>query len=186
MSLEADPEPPLGAVSALRPQGADWQIAVIGGSAAPPGVLRDAETVGGELARAGAHLVCGGLFGGMEAACRGAAAAGGLTIGLLPGTDRSAANPHVACAIPTGLGHFRNFLVVQAADGVIAFPGASGTLSEAAMAKTLGKPVVTLFPDGSLVRPPLGLEAVAWTVTGALTARSPAEAVRLVLAAARR
>ena len=110
----------------------------------------------------------------MEAACRGAAEAGGFTIGILPGTDRMEANPHVACAIPTGLGHFRNFLVAQAADGAIALPGASGTLSEAAMARTLGKPVVALpaSPGGQ--------------VPGALAAGSAAEAVRLVIEAARR
>jgi len=98
-------------------------IAVIGGSSAPPDVLRAAETVGRELALAGADLVCGGLGGVMEAACRGAREAGGFTIGILPGEDRREANPWVTCAIPTGLGHFRNFLVVRAADGVIALAG---------------------------------------------------------------
>lgn len=148
------------------------QIAVIGGGAAPAALLAEAEAVGRELAQAGANLVCGGLSGVMEAACRGAAAAGGLTIGILPGTDRADANPHVACAIPTGLGHFRNFLVVQAADGVIALAGGSGTRSEAAMAETLGKPVVTLLTGSQL--------------PGALAARSAAEAVRLVITAAGR
>ena len=147
------------------------QIAVIGGSNAPAAVLREAEAVGRELARASANLVCGGLSGVMEAACRGAFEAGGLTIGLLPGADRREANPWLSVAIPTGLGHFRNFLVVQAADGVIALPGASGTLSEAAMAITLGKPVVTL--PGS---------AKGWSVPGASPAGSAVEAVRLVLA----
>ncbi len=146
------------------------QIAVIGGSEAAPEALRAAEAVGSALALAGASLVCGGLGGVMEAACRGAQGAGGLTVGILPGEDRREANRWVTCAIPTGLGHFRNFLVVRAADGVIALPGASGTLSEAAMAKTLGKPVVTVL------QPPGG-----WNVPGAVAADSPAEAVRLVL-----
>ena len=127
--------------------------------------------MGRELARAGASLVCGGLSGVMAAACKGAFEAGGMTIGLLPGTDRRAGNPWLRCAIPTGLGHFRNFLVVQAADGVIALPGASGTLSEAAMAITLGKPVVAV-PG----------RAKEWSVPGAAPAGSAAEAVRLVLA----
>ena len=170
MTAETGREPPRNTV---RPPGAR-QIAVIGGNAAPPDALREAEAVGRELARAGASLVCGGLSGVMEAACRGAAEAGGLTIGILPGTDRAEANAHVACAIPTGLGHFRNFLVVQAADGVIALPGASGTQSEAAMARTLGKPVVTV-----------GREPSEWGIQGALSARSAPEAVRLVLEAAR-
>lgn len=144
------------------------QIAVIGGAEATAEAIRDAEAVGRELARAGAVLVCGGLSGIMEAACRGAAEAGGFTIGLLPGTDRSAGNRWLSCAIPTGLGHFRNFLVAQAADAVIALPGASGTLSEAAMARTLGKRVVSL-----------GFEA---TIPGAVPAESPGEAVRIALA----
>lgn len=152
------------------PAAAAPQIAVIGGSDAPPEVLREAEAVGRELARAGASLVCGGLSGVMAAACRGAFEAGGMTIGLLPGTDRQAGNPWLRCAIPTGLGHFRNFLVVQAADGVIALPGASGTLSEAAMAITLGKPVVAVPGN-----------AKEWSVPGATSAASAAEAVRRVL-----
>lgn len=149
-------------------------IAVIGGSSAPPDVLRAAETVGRELALAGADLVCGGLGGVMEAACRGAREAGGFTIGILPGEDRREANPWVTCAIPTGLGHFRNFLVVRAADGVIALAGASGTLSEAAMARTLGTPVVTVSRDGE-----------EGSVPGAQGTGSAAEAVRLILAATR-
>lgn len=154
-----------------HPSPASRRIAVIGGSNAPPGVLRAAETVGRELALADAELVCGGLGGVMEAACRGAREAGGFTIGILPGEDRREANPWVACAIPTGLGHFRNFLVVRAADGVIALPGGSGTLSEAAMAITLGKRVVTLPGN-----------AKEWSVPGATPAGAAAEAVRLVLA----
>lgn len=171
MVSEADP---LGVAGRL-PRRAALQIAVIGGGSAGSAVLAEAEAVGRELARTGASLVCGGLSGVMEAACRGALGAGGFTIGILPGTDRGDANPHVACAIPTGLGHFRNFLVVQAADGVIALPGASGTLSEAAMARTLGKPVVTLFANASVRCIP---ESIA--------AGSAAEAVRLVIEAATR
>ncbi len=119
-------------------------IAVIGGSDADRATLADAEEVGRLLAESGADLVCGGLGGVMEAACRGAARAGGLTIGLLPGSDSRSGNRHLRCALPTGLGHLRNFLVVQCADGVIGLPGRSGALSEAAMAATLGKPAVTL------------------------------------------
>ena len=157
--------------------GAAPTIAVIGGSSADEAALQAAEAVGREIARAGAMLVCGGLGGVMEAACRGAASAGGLTIGLLPGTDPAAANPAVRVPIPTGLGHFRNFLVVRAAAGVVALPGAAGTLSEAAMARTLGKPLVTLrgLASGSPVSSPLA------AVPGARTADSPAEAVEMVL-----
>ena len=70
----------------------------------------------------------------MAAACRGAAEAGGLTVGILPGSDRGAANQWVRVAIPTGLGELRNGLVVRAADVVVAVGGAYGTLSEVALA----------------------------------------------------
>jgi uncharacterized protein (TIGR00725 family) len=80
----------------------------------------------------------------MEAACRGARSEGGVTIGILPGLDRSAANPHVEVAIATGLGEARNALVVRAADCLIAVGGAYGTLSEIALALKTGKRVVGL------------------------------------------
>src|SRR4051794_2881879 len=101
-----------------------------------------AELVGGELARAGAVVVCGGLGGVMAAACRGAQQAGGTTLGLLPGSDRSAANPWVSIAVPTGLGELRNGLIVRAADALVAVGGGFGTLSEVALALKLGRPVV--------------------------------------------
>lgn len=78
----------------------------------------------------------------MEAACRGARAQGGLTIGLLPGSDRSEANEYVDVAIPTGMGEMRNALIVRAADAVIAISGEFGTLSEIGLALKLGKRVV--------------------------------------------
>lgn len=89
-------------------------------------------------------LVCGGLGGVMAAACRGAREAGGTTVGILPGTDRSAANRWVEVAVPTGVGELRNGLVVRAADAVIAVAGGFGTLSEIALALKLGVPVVGL------------------------------------------
>jgi hypothetical protein len=100
--------------------------------------------VGRLLAERGAVLVCGGLGGTMEAACRGAGQAGGTTVGLLPGTDRAAANPHVDIAIPTGLGEARNAIVVRTADVVIAVGGGYGTLSEIALALKMGRRVVGL------------------------------------------
>ena len=80
----------------------------------------------------------------MEAACRGARAAGGTTVGLLPGNDRRDANPHVEVAIPTGMGELRNGLIVRAADAVIAVGGEYGTLSEIGFALKIGRPVVGL------------------------------------------
>ena len=103
--------------------------------------LAAAEEAGAAIASAGAVLVCGGLGGVMEAACRGARSEGGTTIGLLPGTDREEANGWVVLALPTGLGEGRNALIVRAADAVVAIGGGFGTLSEIAFALRAGVPV---------------------------------------------
>lgn len=118
-------------------------VAVVG-AGRPGDAEADAETIGRLVAEAGATLVCGGLGGVMEAACRGARSAGGRTIGILPGTDRGAANAYVDVAIPTGLGEARNTIVVRAADVVVAVGGGHGTLSEIAFAAKVGTPVVGL------------------------------------------
>ena len=78
----------------------------------------------------------------MEAACRGAKAEGGTTVGILPGLDRTDANRFVDVALPTGLGEARNALVVRAADALVAVAGEFGTLSEIALALRLDTPVV--------------------------------------------
>lgn len=119
-------------------------IGVVGPDPAPEEVASRAEEVGRLLARAGAVLVCGGLGGVMEAAARGAEAEGGTSIGLLPGTSRQGANPHLTLSIPTGMGEMRNVLVVRASDAVIALAGEFGTLSEIAFALKTGVPVVGL------------------------------------------
>ena len=80
----------------------------------------------------------------MEAACRGAESAGGLTIGILPGDDRRAANPHVKIPIATGTGYARNAAVVKSSQAVIAVDGSYGTLSEIAFALQSGIPVIGL------------------------------------------
>ena len=103
-----------------------------------------AAEVGRLLAERGAVLVCGGRGGAMEAACRGAKDAGGLTVGILPGSNRSEANPFVDVVLPTGLGEARNALVVGAAEVVIAIGGGYGTLSEIALALKTGKRVIGL------------------------------------------
>ena len=117
-------------------------VAVVGPGEAGPDERRIAEEVGLGLARAGAIIVCGGLGGVMAAACRGASAAEGTTVGILPGAERAAANEWVTIAIPTGLGELRNGLVVRAADVVIAVGGGYGTLSEVALALKTGVPVL--------------------------------------------
>jgi uncharacterized protein (TIGR00725 family) len=119
-------------------------VAVVGAGVAGPQVVRDAEEVGRLIAERGAVLVCGGLTGVMEAACRGAKSAGGTTVGILPGSRRSDANEWVDIAIATDLGEMRNALVVRAVDVVIAMAGEFGTLSEVALALKTGTPVVGL------------------------------------------
>ncbi len=121
-------------------------IGVVGAGlpAARPEDLHNAEEVGRRVAEAGGVVVCGGLGGVMEASCRGARSAGGLTVGLLPGTERRGANPFVDVAIPTGLGELRNGLVVRTADALVAVGGEWGTLSEIALAVKTGTPVVGL------------------------------------------
>jgi uncharacterized protein (TIGR00725 family) len=122
------------------------RIAVCGGGAPRADHLPLATEVGARLARAGAVLVCGGLGGVMEAAAGGAAAAGGLTIGILPGHSPDAANPHISLPLPTGMGEMRNVLIVRFAEAVIAIGGEWGTLSEVAFAMKVGRPVVLLRP----------------------------------------
>lgn len=119
-------------------------IAVCGPGVADPDTLTLAEEVGRHIAEAGATLICGGHGGVMEAACKGASAAGGLTIGVLPGPDRAAANPYVQIPIVTNMGQARNVIIVDSADAVIAISGEYGTLSEIALALKVGTPVVGL------------------------------------------
>ncbi len=125
------------------------QIGVIGShKSAKRKALMLAYNVGKEIAKNNAALVCGGLGGVMEAACRGAKEQGGVTVGILPGSDRNEANVYLDAAIPTGLGHRRNALVVLASDGVIAIQGEVGTLSEMCYCWMYGKPLVALKGSG--------------------------------------
>ncbi|NJN16091.1 MAG: TIGR00725 family protein [Oscillochloris sp.] len=119
-------------------------IAVCGAANETPEFNQLAEEVGLRLAQAGAVLICGGRGGVMAAACRGARAADGLTIGIMPGDDRRAANPDVLVALATGMGNARNLVIVQSADAVIAVGGEYGTLSEIALARKIGRSVVSL------------------------------------------
>ncbi|MBD3372802.1 MAG: TIGR00725 family protein [Candidatus Coatesbacteria bacterium] len=119
-------------------------ISVVGGSRCDEDVAEAAAEVGGLLAEAGAVVICGGYGGVMEAVCRGAAAVGGLTVGLLRGYDHDEGNPYLSLALPTGLNLARNTLVAAAGRAVIAIDGSFGTLSEIALALNLNRPVVGL------------------------------------------
>jgi uncharacterized protein (TIGR00725 family) len=103
-----------------------------------------ARALGRLLAQSGAVVVCGGGYGAMAAVCAGARAAGGVTIGLLPGSDRSEGNADLSVALPTGLGEGRNVLLVRASEVLVAVGGGFGTLSEIALALRTGVPVVGL------------------------------------------
>ncbi|RLB06081.1 MAG: TIGR00725 family protein [Deltaproteobacteria bacterium] len=118
------------------------QIGVVGGGECHGEIYEIAREVGGEIARRGFSLVCGGLGGVMEAACRGAKEESGITVGILPTSNKRDANPYVDIVIPTGLGHARNILVVHASDAIVAIDGGEGTLSEIAIALKVGKPIV--------------------------------------------
>jgi len=136
------------------------QIAVIGNGQAGMRECEAAATTGRLIAESGAVLVCGGLGGVMEAACRGAREAGGTTAGILPGTEGG--NPYLSIVIRTGLGRARNVLVVQSADAVIAIGGKYGTLSEIAIALNAGKPVYGIG---------------TWDIEGVVSCSTPEEAV---------
>ena len=151
-------------------------IAVVGAGEPNRETDQAAEEVGRALARARAVVVCGGLGGVMEAACRGARAEGGTTVGILPGTTRDDANSYLSVAVATGLGEARNVLVVRAADAVIAVGGEFGTLSEIAFALKIGTPVIG-FGTWELARAGEPVEAI-------VAAPSPAAAVDLALALA--
>jgi uncharacterized protein (TIGR00725 family) len=119
-------------------------IAVIGSSDCSAEESALAEATGREIARYGATLVCGGLGGVMEAACKGARAEGGVTLGILPGDDIRTANAYVSIPVATGLGEARNVIIIKSAAAVIAISGEYGTLSEIAFALKAGKTVVGL------------------------------------------
>ncbi|MBC9732717.1 LOG family protein [Nocardioides sp. zg-578] len=122
-------------------------VAVVGpADSATAGQLAAATEVGRLLAEAGAVVLTGGLHGVMRAAATGARDAGGTAIGLLPGRDRAAGSPEHTFLLPTGLGELRNGLLVRAADAVVAVGGSWGTLSEIALARRTGVPLVLLDP----------------------------------------
>lgn len=148
-----DPPPDLDSLGLI--EAARWQqrdsgrpcrppLAVIGPREATDEQLATAEALGGAIGHLGATLLTGGRGGVMEAACRGASRAGGLTVGLLPDEDWRAANPYVALPLTSGIGVARNALIARAALALFAVGGGYGTLSEIAFALQFGRPVFTL------------------------------------------
>ncbi|MCK4778103.1 MAG: TIGR00725 family protein [Actinomycetia bacterium] len=119
-------------------------IGVIGAGICDLELFKIAEDVGRNIGKRKGIIVCGGLGGVMEAACKGAKEAGGTTIGILPTTGRKTANAFVDYAFPTGLGEGRNFLIARFSDVVIAVGGEYGTLSEIGLSLKMGKKVIGL------------------------------------------
>jgi uncharacterized protein (TIGR00725 family) len=140
-------------------------ISVIGARECGPKVAKLAQAVGKMVAELDCVLVCGGLKGVMQEACRGAKSAGGLTIGLLPGNEKTDANPFVDIALPTTIGYSRNVMVAASAHVVIALPGSYGTESEICYALVYGRPVINLG---------------GWKVKGMIKAKDVADAKRIV------
>lgn len=145
-------------------------ISVIGAgseaSGADEAACETARQVGRLLAEKGWGVVCGGFKGIMQAVCQGNAEAGGLTVGITPGTDASEANPYCKVVVPTGMGQARNLLVVLSGEGAIAITGKNGTLSEIGHALKQGKPVVSLN---------------SWELPGVLQASNAKAAVEKIL-----
>lgn len=141
-------------------------IGVIGGSAVDTKYLEYAYQVGKLIAEKDAILICGGLGGVMEAACKGAIEAGGITVGILPYDDPKTANEYVSIPIATGIGRARNNVIISTGQAFIAISGKYGTLSEIAFALDAGKRVVGLG---------------TWDINGIVKADTPQQAVNLAM-----
>ncbi len=137
-------------------------IGVIGASSCSAEIAELAEAVGREIGKRGVVLICGGLGGVMEFAAKGAKEAGGLTIGILPGTSKEEANCYIDIPIVTGLGHARNIIIAHSSDSLIAIAGEHGTLSEIAIGLKLKKTVIGLN---------------TWDIEGVIPAKTVAEAI---------
>lgn len=140
-------------------------ISVIGGHSCNKKVEELAIELGENIGKMGFILINGGLGGVMESVSKGAKQAGGLTVGIIPSTNKQQANPYIDVPIATGIGYARNTIVATAADVVIALPGETGTLSEIAFALNLKKPVIDL---GN------------WGISGMIKAGSVSEAVEII------
>jgi uncharacterized protein (TIGR00725 family) len=119
-------------------------IGVIGPRDASGPQVAAAAAVGRGLAEIGFVVICGGRQGVMEAVCKGAAEAGGTTIGLLPDVEPSLANPYVSVVIATGIGEARNALIARSALCLVAIGDSFGTLSEVALGRQFGKLIIGL------------------------------------------
>ncbi|HUU74651.1 MAG TPA: TIGR00725 family protein [Methanoregulaceae archaeon] len=145
------------------------QVGVIGPADCTSDEYNAAETIGRIIAGQKGIICCGGLGGVMEAACRGARSAGGLTVGIVP--DTGDGNDYLDVVIRTNLGHARNVVVAQTADALVAVGGAYGTLSELAIARKTGRSVFGYL---------------SWEIPGVVACQTPADAAVRAIDAARR
>ena len=144
-------------------------IGVIGSSSCSMSVSEIAFMIGMEIARRDAMLLCGGMGGVMESACKGAKEGKGITIGILPGDNKESANAYVDIPIVTGIGEARNVIIAHSADAIIAIAGRYGTLSEIAFALRFDVPVVGI---------------ATWNIDiPILKAKNPKQAVDMALSA---
>jgi uncharacterized protein (TIGR00725 family) len=151
-------------------------VTVVGAANATHDETAVAERVGQLLAEQGAIVACGGRGGVMEAVCRGAAARGGMTVGVLPGSDAGEGNAFLTIALPTGMGQARNAILVLAGRAIIAIGGGAGTLSEIGLALKAGRRVIGLGTWDARDR--------RGATAGVLEASSPEQAVTLALESA--
>jgi uncharacterized protein (TIGR00725 family) len=145
------------------------QIGVIGPGDCTPEEYAAAMMAGELIAEQKCVLLCGGLSGVMEAACRGAKVRSGRTVGIIPHTGEG--NPYIDLVIRTGIGYARNAVLVQSSDAIVAIGGSYGTLSEIAIALKIGRTVC-------------GYQS--WDIPGVSISRTPEEAVSMAISAARR
>ena len=142
--------------------------------------------VGREVARMGGVVVCGGLGGVMEAACKGAREAGGISLGIVPSGDPGQANDYCDFVVATDLGHSRNFLVAYSADAMVVVGGGAGTLIEAAAAYQEGKAVVTVRGTGGVADEYAGRFLDGRKKRKVLGSSTPEEAVEKAIRLAKR
>jgi uncharacterized protein (TIGR00725 family) len=165
----------------MGPRG-NVRIGVVGGNDLGPSAYERAVEVGRLLARAGATVYCGGMAGAMEAVCKGVAGEGGVSVGVLPGSDTGEANEFVTVPVATGMGFARNYIIVHSSEALIAIGGAEGTLNEIAAALNMGRTVVGLgtwevdrlarLKRGSMVHANSAAEAVDLALKAAASARA--------------
>jgi len=141
-------------------------------------ILKIAEDVGYYIAKKGGILICGGRDGTMKAAAKGAKKAKGLTIGILPDSGETA-NEFIDIVIPTNLGSFRNYILINSADAVIAVAGRWGTLNEVSLALNIGKPTIVLKDSGGWSDILSKKELLGYFKKKPYVAGSPKEAVEL-------